>query len=184
MHAKFIVLSAFTLLLVVSVVTSISKVSAQAGYAGEELDLASAQRVLNAALAKATEQGTKMNVTILDAGGHLKAFARMEGSFLGSIDVSMKKAKASILFQMPSGKLGTLSQPGGDLFGIEESNDGLISFAGGVPIVNKYGVTIGAIGVSGSSLMNDLEVAEAGVAALTSGQTKVLSEDKEFISQE
>ena len=87
---------------------------------------------------------------------------------------------------MPSGKLGTLSQPGGDLFGIEESNDGLISFAGGVPIVNKYGVTIGAIGVSGSSLMNDLEVAEAGVAAaaLTSGQTKVLSEDKEFISQQ
>lgn len=177
MQAKYIVLSAFTLLFVISVMTSIQIVYAQTAYAGEELDLASAQRVLNAALEKASEQGTKMNVTILDAGGHLKAFARMEGAYLGSIDVSMKKAKASILFQMPSGKLGTLSQPGGDLFGIEESNDGLISFAGGVPIVNKDGVTIGAIGVSGSSLANDLEVAEAGAEAYTTGQTGGLLED-------
>lgn len=141
-------------------------VTAQAGYSGEELTLEAAQKVLDAALAKAKEQGTKMNVTILDAGGHLKAFARMDGAYLGSIDVSMKKAKTSILFQMPSGVLGSLSQPGGDLYSIENSNGGLISFAGGVPIQNKDGVTIGAIGVSGSSVANDLAVAEAGAGAL------------------
>ena len=166
MKSKIVVLSALALLIAAGAAPTFRTVSAQAGYSGEELDLASAQRVLNAALAKAVEQGTKMNVTILDAGGHLKAFARMDGAYLGSIDVSMKKAKTSILFQMPSGTLGGLSQPGGELYSIEGSNGGLISFAGGVPILNKDGVTIGAIGVSGSSVANDLEVAQAGAAAL------------------
>ncbi|MDP7639520.1 MAG: heme-binding protein [Candidatus Hydrogenedentes bacterium] len=140
--------------------------SAQGGYAGEDLDLASAQRILNAALAKSTEQSSKMNVTILDAGGHLKAFARMDGAYLGSIDVSMKKAKASILFQTASGNMGPGSQPGGSVYGIQETNGGIVTFAGGVPIQNADGVIIGAIGVSGSSTENDLAVAQAGVAAL------------------
>lgn len=166
MKTKLVVFSAIAVLLIACATPFFRTVDAQAGYSGEELNLEAAQRVLTAALAKATEQGTKMNVTILDAGGHLKAFARMDGAYLGSIDVSMKKAKTSILFQMPSGVLGGLSKPGGDLFSIEHSNDGLITFAGGVPITNKDGVTIGAIGVSGSSVANDLEVAEAGAAAL------------------
>lgn len=166
MNTKLVVYVVFALVVMVCAVPLHGVVLAQAGYSGEELDLASAQRVLDAALAEAREQGTKMNVTILDAGGHLKAFARMDGAYLGSIDVSMKKAKTSILFQMPSGTLGGLSQPGGDLFSIEQSNDGLITFAGGVPLMNKDGVTIGAIGVSGSSVANDLAVAEAGAGAL------------------
>ncbi len=171
MKLELTVFKMLTLLLVVGIAPSMTVVSAEAtGYTGEDLDLVAAQQVLHAALTKATEQGTKMNVTVLDAGGHLKAFARMDGAYLGSIDVAMKKAKASILFQMPSGRLGMLSQPGGDLFGIEESNGGLISFAGGVPIMNQDGVTVGAIGVSGSSLANDLEVARAGAAAFTSSQ--------------
>ena len=141
-------------------------VDAQSGYAGEELDLASARNVLDAALAKAESSGWKMNVTVLDAGGHLKAFARMDGAYLGSIDVSMKKAKTAVLFQMPSGVLGGASQPGGSVWGIERSNDGLITFGGGIPLMNKDGKLIGAIGVSGSSVENDVTVAEAGVAAL------------------
>ena len=98
MKSKVLVFSALVILIAAVALPTLRTVSAQAGYSGEDLDLASAQRVLTAALAKAAEQGTKMNVTILDAGGHLKAFARMDGAYLGSIDVSMKKARTAILF--------------------------------------------------------------------------------------
>jgi len=166
MKYKLFIYTTLILAIVAGTAPLYRTVAAQAGYSGEELDLSSAQRVLDAALAKAAEQDTKMNVTILDAGGHLKAFARMDGAYLGSIDVSMRKAKTSILFQMPSGTLGSVSQPGGDVWGIEHSNDGLITFAGGFPLTNSDGVVVGAIGVSGSSVANDVAVAEAGVAAL------------------
>ena len=107
-----------------------------------------------------------MNIAVLDAGGHLKAFARMDGALLGSIDIAERKAKTSVLFRAPSGIIGTLSQPGGELYGIERSNDGLITFGGGFPLTNAGGEVIGAIGVSGSSVANDEAVAQAGVAAL------------------
>ena len=88
----------------------------------------------------------------------------MPGS--GSIDIAIKKAKTVCFFGMPTGQIGRLSQPGGSLFGIEHSNEGLITFPGGLPIVNKEGVLIGAIGVSGSSVENDHLVAEAGVEVI------------------
>lgn len=131
-----------------------------------DVDLASATRVIDAAVKKAKEIDTKMNITVLDAGGNLKAFVRMDDALLGSIDISMKKARTSRLFNAPSGALGQLSKPGGDLFGIEVSNGGLITFAGGIPLTNADGVVIGAIGVSGSSVQNDEIVAMAGAAAL------------------
>jgi uncharacterized protein GlcG (DUF336 family) len=141
-------------------------VEAQAAFKGEELTLEAAQRIIEAALKKSRETNVRMNVTVLDAGGNLKAFVRMDGAYLGSMDISMKKAKTSVMFPFPSGTLGGMSQPGGDLYGIERSNDGLITFAGGIPLMNASGKHIGAIGVSGGSVAEDETVAKAGAAAL------------------
>lgn len=131
-----------------------------------DITVEQAQKIVAAAQAKAAEIGTKMNIAVVDAGANLKAFARMDGAWLGSIDISVKKAKTARFFDMPTGDLGKLSQPGGSLFNIEVSNGGLISFPGGIPLTNENGTIIGAIGVSGSSVENDHTVAEAGVAAL------------------
>jgi uncharacterized protein GlcG (DUF336 family) len=125
-----------------------------------------AQAVLEAALKKAEEIKTKMDIAVVDAGANLKAFIRMDDAFLGSIDISIKKAKTARFFNMPTGNLGKLAQPGAPLYHIEFSNDGLITFPGGVLLTNKDGAIIGAIGVSGSSVEDDNEVACAGAAAL------------------
>src|SRR5438477_2758495 len=106
-----------------------------------------------------------MDIAIVDVGANLKAFARMDGAWIGSIDISIKKARTARWFDMNTGDIGGLSQPGGALFNIEHSNGGLITFPGGVPI--KDGDTIiGAIGVSGSSVENDHAVAQAGADAV------------------
>ena len=125
-----------------------------------------AQAVLEAALKKAEKIKTKMDIAVVDAGANLKAFIRMDDAFLGSIDIAIKKAKTARMFNMPSGDLGKLSQPGAPLYNIEHSNDGLITFPGGVLLKNKEGVIIGAIGVSGSSVEDDHLVATAGAEAL------------------
>ncbi len=128
-----------------------------------------AERAVAAARKKATELGTQMCIAVVDSGGELKAFHRMDDAWVGSIDISIKKAKTAVFFGMPTGEIGKLSQPGGPLYGIEHSNEGLITFPGGLPIVDKEGVMIGAIGVSGSSVENDHAVAQAGVATLGVG---------------
>ena len=107
-----------------------------------------------------------MNIAIVDGGANLVAFARMDGAWLGSLDISIKKAKTARFFDMNTGIVGELSQPGGSLYNIEHSNNGLITFPGGVPIKDANGEIIGAIGVSGSSVENDHTVAEAGATAL------------------
>jgi uncharacterized protein GlcG (DUF336 family) len=107
-----------------------------------------------------------MDIAVVDAGANLKAFIRMDDAFLGSIDIAIKKAKTARMFNMPSGDLGKLSQPGAPLYNIEHSNDGLITFPGGVLLKNKEGVIIGAVGVSGSSVEDDHLVATAGAEAL------------------
>jgi uncharacterized protein GlcG (DUF336 family) len=90
----------------------------------------------------------------------------MDDALVGSIDIAIKKARTACLFAMPTGQLGKLSQPGKPLYGIEHSNDGLITFPGGLPIVDEDGVLVGAIGASGSTVENDQAVAEAGVKVL------------------
>jgi uncharacterized protein GlcG (DUF336 family) len=125
-----------------------------------------AQAVLEAALKKAEEINTKMDIAVVDVGANLKAFIRMDDAFLGSIDISIKKARTARFFNMPTGDLGKLSQPGAPLYHIEFSNDGLITFPGGVLLKNKDGVIIGAVGVSGSSVEDDHAVASAGAAAI------------------
>jgi uncharacterized protein GlcG (DUF336 family) len=131
-----------------------------------DITLEQAMRVIDAAKAKAKQQDTLMNIAVVDAGGNLKAFERMEGAFLGSIDVSIKKAKTARLFNMPTKDLGALAQVGQPLYGIEVTNDGLVVFGGGELIKDKNGVIIGAVGVSGSSVEYDMAVAQAGAAGL------------------
>jgi uncharacterized protein GlcG (DUF336 family) len=125
-----------------------------------------AQKAIEAARKKATKIDTKMCIAVVDSGANLKAFLRMDDAWVGSIDIAIKKAKTAVFFMMPTGEIGKLSQPGSSLYGIEHSNDGLITFPGGLPIVDEQGVLIGAIGVSGSSVENDHKVAEAGVKVL------------------
>jgi uncharacterized protein GlcG (DUF336 family) len=131
-----------------------------------ELSLAQAQTILAAAVAEAEEQGTRMDIAVVDAGGNLKAFARMDGAWLGSIDIAITKARTARYFDMPTEAIGELSQPGGPLYGIEHSNGGLITFPGGLPLTATDGTVLGAVGVSGSTVEDDRAVAEAGVAAL------------------
>ena len=131
-----------------------------------DISLDQAQKMVSAAIAKSQEIGTKMDIAVVDAGANLKAFARMDNAWLGSIDIAIKKAKTARYFDMPTGEIGKLSQPNGPLYCIEHSNGGLISFPGGLPIKNRSGEIIGAIGVSGSTVEKDHTVAEAGVAVL------------------
>jgi uncharacterized protein GlcG (DUF336 family) len=122
-----------------------------------------AEKIIAAAVKEAERTKTQMCIAVVDSGADLKAFFRMDGAWVGSIDIAIKKAKTAVFFGMPTGAIGKLSQPGGPLFGIEHSNDGLITFPGGLPIVDNEGVLVGAIGVSGSSVENDHIVATAGV---------------------
>lgn len=130
-----------------------------------DITLSQAHKILQAAVKKAGEINTAMNIAIVDSGANLKTFLRMDNAWLGSIDIAIKKAKTARFFDMPTGEIGKLSQPGGSLYNIEHSNSGLISFPGGLPIVIN-GEIIGAIGVSGSSVENDHAVAEAGASEI------------------
>lgn len=130
------------------------------------ITLAQAEKAIAAAKEKATAIDTKMNIAVVDAGANLVAFVRMDGAWLGSLDIAIKKAKTARFFDMNTGIVGELSQPGGSLYNIEHSNGGLITFPGGIPIKNSNGDIIGAIGVSGSAVENDHAVAEAGATSL------------------
>jgi uncharacterized protein GlcG (DUF336 family) len=128
------------------------------------INLSQAEAVIVAAKAKAIKLNTKMNICVVDSGANIVAFARMDGAWLGSIDISFKKAKTAVWFTMDTAVLSPLVQPGQPLYNIEHSNQGLITFPGGVIIKNLSGDVIGAIGVSGSSVENDQAVATAGAA--------------------
>jgi len=131
-----------------------------------DITLAQAQALVETAMKKTTEIDTLMNIAVVDAGGNLKAFARMDGAWLGSIDISVRKARTARFFDMNSGDVGALSQPGGPLYNIEVSNGGLITFPGGIPL-RLNGEIVGGIGVSGSGVENDHTVADAGANALS-----------------
>lgn len=131
----------------------------------ESVTLATAQAVVEAARAKAEEIGVPMNIAVVDGGNNLTAFARMDGAWLGSIDIAQNKAYTARSFDMSTQDLAPLAQPNQPLYGIEASNQGrLIVFAGGIPLTSGDEV-VGAVGVSGGSVEQDHEVAAAGVAA-------------------
>ena len=129
------------------------------------IQLADARRIIAAAEKKAAEIGQPMNIAIADAGGNLITHVRMDNAWLGSIDISIKKAWTSRAFNITTQDLAQHSQSGNQFFGIHASNDGKVMiFAGGIPI-KQDGQVVGAIGVSGGSGDQDHEVAHAGVAA-------------------
>jgi uncharacterized protein GlcG (DUF336 family) len=129
------------------------------------MTLADARRVIAAAEKKAQEIGQPMNIAVADEGGNLVSHVRMDGAWLGSIDISINKAYTARAFDIATKDLASHSQSGGQFFGIHASNHGRIMiFAGGIPL-KKDGKVVGAIGVSGGSGEQDHSVAEAGAAA-------------------
>jgi uncharacterized protein GlcG (DUF336 family) len=129
------------------------------------ITLADARRIIAAAEKEADKQKQPMNIAVADAGGNLVAHVRMDGAWMGSVDISIKKAWTSRAFDIDTKTLSGLCQPGQDFFGIHASNDGKVMiFAGGIPL-KKDGKVVGAIGVSGGSGAQDHAVAEAGAGA-------------------
>ncbi len=129
------------------------------------MKLDDARKVIAAAEKKSKEIGQPMNIAVADEGGNLVSHVRMDGAWLGSIDISIKKAYTSRAFDVATKDLATHSQSGGQFFGIHASNNGMIMiFAGGIPL-KRDGQIVGAIGVSGGSGDQDHAVAEAGAAA-------------------
>ncbi|HEV7640042.1 MAG TPA: heme-binding protein [Gaiellaceae bacterium] len=127
--------------------------------------LDTALHVIASARRKAEAIGVAMNIAVVDEGNNLVAFQRMDGAWLGSIDIAKGKAYTARAFNMSTKDLAPLCQPGEPLFGIHVSNNGrLIVFAGGIPL-ERAGAVVGAIGVSGGSVEQDQEVAEAGSEA-------------------
>ena len=130
------------------------------------ITLEQAEKVIASAKQKASAIDTKMNIAVVDSGSNLVAFVHMDGSWIGSVDISIKKARTAAWFQMDTKALTPLVQPGEALFNIEHSNGGLITFPGGVILKNSEGEIICAIGVSGSTVDDDHEVAVAGSEAI------------------
>jgi uncharacterized protein GlcG (DUF336 family) len=130
------------------------------------INLKTARQVIAAAEAKARELGQPMNIAVVDSGGNLVSHVRMDGAWIGSIDISINKAFTARAFDISTAQLSENSQPGQQFYGIQNSNHGRIMiFAGGVPLQSN-GVVIGAIGVSGGSGSQDQAVATSGASAI------------------
>lgn len=130
------------------------------------LTLEDAKQMLSAAEDKAASLGIPYRVAVVDAGGHLVAFLRQDGALIGSVDLAIGKATTARIFDKTTSDLATLAQPGKPLFGIQESNAAkVVIFGGGVPVV-LGGTIVGAVGASAGTIEQDIEVAEAAIAAL------------------
>jgi uncharacterized protein GlcG (DUF336 family) len=130
------------------------------------LNNSQAKAVIAAGEARAAAMGVPVNIAVLDAGAHLKAFSRMDGAVLGSIDVAMRKARTSVLFDATTEAVWEYCRPGAAAPSLELSNGGLATFAGGIPLRAPDRTLIGAVGVSGGAVPQDLEIAQAAAAAL------------------
>lgn len=133
----------------------------------KSVTLDEAQGIVAAAVEKAREIGQPMNVAVVEVGGNLKAFARMETAWTASIEIAVDKAYTAASLGMPTQDLTDMAQPGQPLYGINTTNGGrIIVFGGGIPLLQN-GEVAGAIGVSGGTVDQDQEVAEAGVKAFS-----------------
>ncbi|WP_051323627.1 GlcG/HbpS family heme-binding protein [Candidatus Solirubrobacter pratensis] len=131
----------------------------------KDVSLDAARHVIDSARRAAEAIGVAMNIAVVDDGNNLVAFERMDGAWLGSIDIAQGKAYTARAFDMSTRDLAPLCQPGQSLFGIHATNDGrLVVFPGGIPL-EKNGEVVGAIGVSGGAVEQDQVVAEAGAEA-------------------
>ena len=162
-------ISFFKIILIIQLFIGMSAWSGQDPsklYLPGDITQVQANKVIDAAVKKAIADKLLMNIAVVDAGGNLKAFIRMDGAFLASIDISIKKAKTARSLNMSTYELSKLAQPGQPLYGIEVTNNGMAIFGGGELIKNKDGLIIGAIGVSGGGVEEDMSVAQAGASAI------------------
>ena len=127
-----------------------------------------AQTMLQAAVQEAERLNLKVCISIVDMAAWPMAFLRMDGTQLGSIDVSQKKAKTAVLFQMDSADFAKIAHPDGQAYSLENTNGGLTSFGGGIVLKSADGTVIGGIGVSGASSEDDIAIARVAANALTS----------------
>jgi uncharacterized protein GlcG (DUF336 family) len=127
-----------------------------------------ARHMIAAGEDRASALGVPVNIALLDAGGHLKAFVRMDGAVLGAIDVAIRKARTAVLFETASEAVWDYCKPGAPAPGLELSNGGLAPFAGGIPLKGCGDKMLGAIGVSGGTVPQDLEIAQAAAEAFNS----------------
>ena len=133
----------------------------------QTVSLDDARRIIAAGEEKARDIGQPMNIAVVDDGGNLVAFAHMDGSWKGSVDIAVNKAFTSAMFTIPTKALTKKAQPGEAFYGIHVSNHGRVMiFAGGIPL-KRGGQVVGAIGVSGGLGKQDQAVAEAGAAAFS-----------------
>jgi uncharacterized protein GlcG (DUF336 family) len=123
--------------------------------------------LIAAARAKARDIGIAVSVAILDSAGHLMAFSKMDGAWLGSSDIAIRKARTSILFEAETQAIWEICKPDAQAHGLEQTNGGLVTFAGGIPLLTKNRELLGAIGVSGGQVAQDFAIAKSGAAALT-----------------
>jgi uncharacterized protein GlcG (DUF336 family) len=129
------------------------------------VSLEDARRVTAAGEERADEIGQPLNIAVVDAGGNLVSHIRMDGAWIGSVDIAINKAFTARAFDLPTADLAADSQPGGQFYGIQESNKGRVMIlAGGVPL-KRDGEVVGAVGVSGGDGEQDTTVAEAAAAA-------------------
>jgi uncharacterized protein GlcG (DUF336 family) len=129
------------------------------------VSLEDARRVTAAGEAHAREIGQPQNIAVVDAGGNLVSHVRMDGAWIGSVDIAINKAFTARAFDLPTADLADKSQPGGQFYGIQETNKGrVIIFSGGIPL-ERDGEVVGAVGVSGGTGEQDTAVAEAAAAA-------------------
>ena len=128
------------------------------------LDLA--EKSLRSGREHAATLGVAVCLVVCDAAGHLKAFARMDRTWLGAIDVAFRKAKTSVLFEAETQLIWEVSRPDAQAHGLESSNDGLITFAGGIPLRSIDGELLGAVGVSGGQVAQDYAIAKAAANLL------------------
>jgi len=130
-------------------------------------------KVLEAGIKRAKEINVPQNIAVLDPSSWLVAFVRMDNAFLGSIDIAQKKAKTVVMYNgIPSDAIKQRSEPGGDIYAIQETNGGTVVFGGGLPIYDNEGYFIGAVGVSGGTVTEDVDVASAGVLGSGIGKTE------------
>jgi len=129
------------------------------------LTLAAARRMVAAVEAEARTMSVAMSVAVIDAGDQLVAFARMDGADLVGVRLAQDKAWTALVNRMPTGDLAPIVQPGTEFYGYDSVAGGrTIVFAGGLP-VERDGVLVGAVGVSGGDAAQDQRAAEAAVRA-------------------
>jgi uncharacterized protein GlcG (DUF336 family) len=132
--------------------------------AGLTLDLTDARRVIDAGERRALEMGVPYNIAVVDSGGGLVAHVRMDGAWLGSVDIAINKAWTARAFDTSTEELARLTQSGQQGFGLNTTNDSkVVIFGGGIPI-QRDGFVIGAVGASGGSVEQDVAVARAAIA--------------------